>query len=68
LTLDGEREWLNVDFVLSPESFEAYKYNWKTKNIHVKSRIILIRVKSRLYPFHSYQPPRKEYRNHDEHT
>jgi hypothetical protein len=37
LTLDGKREELNVDFVLSPESFEASKYNWKTKNIHVKS-------------------------------
>ncbi|MFZ0485115.1 MAG: hypothetical protein WAL93_17130, partial [Desulfobacterales bacterium] len=28
------------------------KYNWKTKNIHVKSRTILIRVKSRLAAFH----------------
>lgn len=51
LTLDGKREDLNVDFVLSIESLEAKKYKWKTKNIHLKSRKTLIRGKSRLDPF-----------------
>jgi len=27
LTFDDKREEYNVDFVLSPENFEAYKYN-----------------------------------------
>jgi hypothetical protein len=46
LTFDGKREYLDVDFALSIKSFEALKYNWKTKNLYVKSWTILIRVKS----------------------
>jgi len=55
LTLGGKREELNVDFVLSIESFEAKKYNWKTKDIHVK--IGINKGKGRLDPF----PTHKEY-------